>query len=65
MSIDASPWGQVWLDGKSLGDTPLAELKIAAGEHQLKVSNPETGKNNSQRLTLKPGERRTVRVDLR
>mgnify|MGYP001560068216 CR=1 FL=1 len=65
VSIDASPWGQVWLDGKSLGDTPLAELKIAAGEHQLKVSNPETGKNNSQRLTLKPGERRTVRVDLR
>ena len=65
VSIDASPWGQVWLDGRSLGDTPLADLKIAAGEHQLKVSNPETGKNNSQRLTLKPGERRTVRVDLR
>ncbi|MDP1828954.1 MAG: serine/threonine-protein kinase [Archangium sp.] len=65
VSIDASPWGQVWLDGKPLGDTPLAELRIAAGEHQLKVSNPETGKNNSQRLTLKPGERRTVRVDLR
>ena len=65
VSIDASPWGQVWLDGKPLGDTPVAELKVAAGEHQLKVSNPETGKTNSQKLVLKAGEHRTVRVDLR
>ena len=65
VSIDASPWGQVWLDGRSLGDTPLSELKVTPGEHQLKVSNPETGKTNTQRLTVKPGERRTVRVDLR
>ena len=65
VSIDASPWGQVSLDGKPLGDTPLVDLKVAAGEHQLKVSNPETGKSNTQRLALKAGEHRTVRVDLR
>lgn len=56
VSIDASPWGQVWLDGRPLGDTPVAELK---------VMNPETGKSNTQKLVLKAGERRTVRVDLR
>ncbi len=65
LSVDASPWGEVWLDGKRLGDTPLPEVKVSAGEHQLRVTNPETGKSATQKLSLRPGESRTVRIDLR
>ncbi len=65
LSVDASPWGQVSLDGKPRGDTPLVELKVSAGEHVLRVTNPETGKSSTQKLVLKSGESRAVRVDLR
>lgn len=53
------------LDGKPRGDTPVLELRVAAGEHQLRVVNPETGKSATQKLVLKAGEVRAVRVDLR
>ncbi|MFO0599716.1 MAG: serine/threonine-protein kinase [Myxococcaceae bacterium] len=65
VSIDATPWGQVTVDGKKRGDTPVLELRLSAGEHQLKVVNPETGKSATQKLVLKSGETRAVRVDLR
>ncbi|MFZ5444107.1 MAG: PEGA domain-containing protein, partial [Myxococcota bacterium] len=65
VSIDAAPWGQVTLDGKPRGDTPVVELKVPPGEHTLRVTNPETGKSSTQKLVLRSGEVRAVRVDLR
>lgn len=65
LSVDATPWGTVTLDGKPRGDTPVVELKVSAGEHLLRVENPETGKSSVQRLRLRGGETRIVRVDLR
>ncbi len=40
LKIKAVPWGHVFLDGKSVGETPL-ELSVAAGRHILMIKNPQ------------------------
>lgn len=35
--INASPWGNVYLDGALKGQTPLTIEKVTAGKHQIKV----------------------------
>lgn len=35
--INASPWGNVYLDGALKGQTPLTIEKVPAGKHQVKV----------------------------
>lgn len=35
------PWGEVYVDGKFLGQTPLNNLKkLKKGEHKIKIKNP-------------------------
>jgi len=35
--INANPWGQVYIDGDSVGRTPLINLTVGAGNHVLRV----------------------------
>jgi hypothetical protein len=35
--VNATPWGQVYIDGNLIGNTPKANLSIAAGRHVLRV----------------------------
>jgi hypothetical protein len=35
--VNSSPWGTVYVDGKSMGNTPRPNLEIAAGVHQLRI----------------------------
>jgi serine/threonine-protein kinase len=37
LSISSRPWGQIFLDGQSLGNTPKANLTIPAGTHVLRI----------------------------
>jgi predicted Ser/Thr protein kinase len=37
LSINASPWGTVFVDGRELGNTPLINVDIGAGQHWLRV----------------------------
>jgi hypothetical protein len=43
LSINALPWAQVWIDGKPMGDTPLANLPVAVGEHEIIFRHPQLG----------------------
>lgn len=36
--INASPWGQVFIDDVLVGNTPRANLEVAPGEHVIRVS---------------------------
>jgi hypothetical protein len=33
----------VWIDNRPVGDTPLANLDIAIGEHQIVFRHPQLG----------------------
>jgi hypothetical protein len=43
ISINAQPWAQVLIDGKPVGDTPLANLSVALGEHEVVFRHPQLG----------------------
>jgi serine/threonine-protein kinase len=45
LTLDPKPWTYVYLRGRKLGDTPLIEVPLPAGRHQLKLVNE--GKNIS------------------
>lgn len=59
VTIDASPWAEVTLDGKPIGRTPLGPLPLALGEHVITFTHP-TGGSDRQRVTVKAEE--SVRV---
>ena len=35
--VNATPWGQLYLDGQLVGNTPRANLAVPAGEHTIRV----------------------------
>jgi len=35
--VNASPWGQLYVDGRLVGNTPKANLAIPAGTHTIRV----------------------------
>jgi hypothetical protein len=54
VSINAMPWAQVWINGKPVGETPIAFLPIAAGEHEIVFRHPDLGERR-ERLVVRSG----------
>jgi hypothetical protein len=43
LSVNAQPWAEFFVDGKSFGETPLANLSVPVGEHEVVFRHPELG----------------------
>jgi hypothetical protein len=43
LSINATPWAEVWIDGKRAGETPLGNLTIPIGPHEILFRHPQLG----------------------
>ena len=43
LSINAVPWAEVSIDGAAVGQTPLANLSLAIGTHEIVFRHPELG----------------------
>ena len=43
IQITAVPWAEVWVDGKSVGVTPIGDLGITIGPHEVVFRHPELG----------------------
>jgi hypothetical protein len=43
LSVNAQPWAEFFVDGKSFGETPLANLSVPVGEHEVMFRHPELG----------------------
>lgn len=41
LSANATPWAEVWLDGKKIGETPLASQRVPLGTHEVIFKNPQ------------------------
>jgi hypothetical protein len=63
LSINALPWAEVWLDGEALGTTPLGNLPVAIGNHEIVWRHPQHGE---RRQSVKVTADATIRagVDL-
>ncbi len=54
ISVNAQPWAQVFIDGRAVGDTPLANLPLALGEHEIVFRHPQLGERR-QRAVVQAG----------
>jgi hypothetical protein len=43
ININADPWAEVWIDDHSVGETPLANVEVALGEHEVVFRHPQLG----------------------
>jgi hypothetical protein len=61
LSINATPWADVQLDGQAVGTTPLANLSVPVGTHEIVFRHPQLGERR-QTVTVKA--RTPVRVGI-
>jgi hypothetical protein len=52
VSINAAPWAEVWIDGTAAGQTPLANLSLPIGQHEIVFRHPQLGEQK-QTVTVK------------
>jgi len=43
VNINAQPWAEVWIDGKKIGETPLANLSVPLGVREIVFKHPQFG----------------------
>jgi serine/threonine-protein kinase len=64
LDLRVSPWAQVKLDGRSLGNTPIPVQELYEGSHLLELTNPELGKTKKLEVRVAGGETKLVRESL-
>jgi hypothetical protein len=61
ISINATPWAEVWINGQRAGETPIGNLAVPIGRHELLFSHPELGE---QRRTVTVGVTTPQRISV-
>jgi hypothetical protein len=64
IALNAIPWAEVWIDGERVGDTPIGNLPLAIGPHEVIFRNPELGEERHAVSVTMAGPAR-LSVDLR
>jgi len=57
--VNASPWGQLYVDNRLVGNTPRGNLSVTAGQHLVRVQR-EGFETFERTVTVAPGE--TIRL---
>ena len=53
VNLNASPWAEVLIDGERVGDTPIGNLEVPIGPHEVVFRNPQLGeKRHAISVTL-------------
>ena len=61
VNLNAAPWAEVWIDGKRVGETPIGNLSVAIGSHEILFRHPQLGeKRQAVSVTLKAPVRLSV-----
>lgn len=64
LDVRVIPWAEVLVDGRAVGTTPLAPVRLAAGRHVIELKNAELGVSTSRTVVLEGGAAERLRVDL-
>jgi hypothetical protein len=56
LSINAIPWGSVYIDGQAVGNTPQLDRRVAPGSHELRVER-EGFRPYQRVIDVAPGQR--------
>ena len=63
VSINAVPWAEVSIDGKTVGETPLGNVAVPIGEHEFTFRHPQLGERRQKAIVRSEGVTR-VTADL-
>lgn len=56
------PWAKVEIDGREMGVTPLPDaIKLAPGEHKVRLMNSELEKDITRTVTIEAGQRAVLK----
>ena len=58
VSINARPWADVSVDGSSAGQTPIANLQVGIGTHELLFRHPQLGERRQTVVVTAKGPNR-------
>jgi hypothetical protein len=64
VALNALPWAEVWIDGEKVGETPIGNLSLPLGTHDLVFRHPDLGERR-QTLVVSLKNPARVSVDLR
>ncbi len=64
LSINAAPWAQAFVDESPVGETPIANIQVAIGQHEITFRHPQLGERR-QFVTVTAGQTARVGIDLR
>ena len=61
LNLNAAPWAEVWIDGRRVGETPIGNLPLSIGPHEVVFRHPQLGeKRQAVSVTLKAPVRLSV-----
>jgi len=63
-NLNATPWAEVWIDGKKIGETPLGGVPLKIGTHEVQFRHPELG-NQTRTLVVTTGTAARLSVDMK
>jgi hypothetical protein len=46
INLNATPWAEVWIDGRRVGETPIGNLSIPIGPHEVVFRHPQFGEKH-------------------
>jgi serine/threonine protein kinase len=64
IAINAIPWAEVWIDGEKVGETPIGNLPIRIGPHEILFRHPELG-DQRHAITVTMNNPARLSVDMR
>jgi hypothetical protein len=64
IALNAVPWAEVWVDGEKVGDTPIGNLSLTIGPHEIVFRHPELGEQRHA-ATVSLNTPARLSVDLR
>jgi len=64
LTINATPWADVYVDGAAVGQTPIGNLEVEPGTHTVRLVCPPLEAEVTKTVTLSAGERMPVSADL-
>lgn len=65
LTIDTSPWSDVYFHGAKIGTTPLVEAQLPAGRQTVRVVNPEEGLERVITVQISAGQTTSQKLRLR
>ena len=61
--INARPWAEVFVDGRRIGETPIANLSLPIGQREIVFRHPQLGERR-QTIVVSLGSPTRIGVEL-